>query len=256
MKYQFLKVQIMEDPIVLVTINRPQKRNALSIVLLGEIAHVFNEIQKHEAHRIIIINANGDVFSSGLDLYEAADPSLIEKGAMAVAALLTAIYTTPLVTIAAVQGDAIAGGAGIMAACDLAVVSKEAKVGFPETRRGIVAAQVATILGRQITMHHLRELLLTGELISSQRAYEMGLVNRVVPKDEVLNESKALAKQILKGAPQAIRATKQLIHSLDHADFGEDLKTALNVHRSARHTQEAREGIAAFLERRPPSWQN
>ena len=254
MKYQFLQVQILDDPIVLVTMNRPEKRNALSMDFLNELTLVFKEIQKHEDKRIIILKANGDIFCAGLDLIEVANTTLIEKNSAALATFLTTLYTSPLVTIAAVHGDAFGGGAGLAAACDLVVMGEKAKMGFPEIFRGVVATQVSTLLRRQILMRHVRELLLTGEILDSTRAYEIGLVNRVVPNSEVLNESRALANKILKGGPHALRITKQWLHSLDPSNFEEDLKTALATLRSVLHSKEAKEGIAAFLERRPPNW--
>jgi methylglutaconyl-CoA hydratase len=254
MKYQYLNIQMFDEGMVLVTLNRPKKRNALNIALLEELDSAFQEIQKYQMHRIVILTAVGEIFSSGLDLLEAANPTLIEKTSSAVAAVLTTIYTSPLVTIAAVQGDAIAGGAGLVAACDLAVMGADVKIGFPESRRGIVAAQVATLLCRQMSMRHVRELVLTGELISSKRAYEIGLINRIAPKGEILNESKLIAKQILKGAPQATKMTKYLLHCLDGTSFDKDLKTAIAIHHCARHSEEAKEGIEAFLEKRPPQW--
>lgn len=254
MSYQFISTQVMGPSILLVTLNRPEKRNALNIALMEEISFVFEELYKDLSQRVVILNAEGPSFCTGLDLGEVADVSLAEKSAMFVSRMLRAIYLSPLVTIAAVQGDAIAGGAGLVAACDIAIAAKEVRIGFPETRRGLVAAQVATLLHRQLRMRDVRELLLLGELIDSERAVSMGLFNRVVENSQLLIEAMQMANLVLKGAPKAVRETKHLLHSIDTSSFYDDLKTALTFHESARLSEEAIEGVKAFAEKRKPSW--
>ncbi|MBA3816576.1 MAG: enoyl-CoA hydratase/isomerase family protein [Parachlamydiaceae bacterium] len=239
---------------MMVTLNRPDKRNALNIALMEELSFTFEELYKDPSQRVVILNAQGASFCTGMDLHEAADSSLTEKSAMYVARLFRAIYLSPLVTIAAVQGDALAGGAGLVAACDIALATKEARFGFPETRRGLVAAQVATLLRRQIKMRDVRELLLMGESIDAQKAMEIGLINRVVEKEQLLIAATEIAHAVLKGAPAATRETKHLLHSLDTPSFYDELKLALSFHENARNSDEAKEGLAAFFEKRQPNW--
>lgn len=254
MSYQYLIVKGIGEAIVSVSLNRPEKRNALNMVLMEELSSVFEELQHHNSRRVVILSGQGSAFCSGLDLQEAADNTLVEKMAQHVARLLTAIFTSKLVTIAAVQGDAIAGGAGLVAACDYALIADGARMGFPETRRGLVAAQVATLLCRQMRMRDVRELLLFGELVDSQRAVAMGLVNRAAEQDVLMDEARNWADKVLLGAPEATRDTKRLLDKLDPANFFEDLEMALSFHQSARLSAEAREGVAAFLEKRLPEW--
>ncbi len=254
MAYKYLEVKDACASIAQITLKREEKRNALCLDLMEELTAAFEALAKQEAMRIVILQGTGSVFCAGLDLQESADHALVEKMAQHVARLLKTIYTSPLVTIAAVQGDAIAGGAGIVAACDYALLTKGARMGFPETKRGLVAAQVATLLCRQMRMRDVRELLLLGELVDSERAVAMGLANRQVDKDKLLPEAMRVAGLILQGAPTATKDTKRLLDNLDPANFFDDLEMALSFHQSARLSEEAKEGVAAFLEKRAPIW--
>src|SRR5258708_26259518 len=170
-----------------------------------------------------------------------------------VAKTLITLAETRLVTIAAVHGAAVAGGAGIMSACDFVVAAEKTKIGYPEVRRGLVAGLVMTFLRRQVGERNLRELVLGGELIDAERAREIGLVNRVVPRDELMAEAQKFADSVLQGAPNAIVQTKRLIEELWSTSVKEDVDLALKHHLQARESAEAREGIAAFNEKRRPN---
>ena len=172
-----------------------------------------------------------------------------------VARVLRAVYQVPQVTIAAVQGAAIAGGAGLMSACDVVVAAQDARIGYPEVRRGLVAALVMTLLHRQVRERDARELLLLGELISSERARQMGLVNRIVSTEHLMEEAMSLARTALQGGPQSIAQTKKVLDELWPSSFNQELDETLLHHLSARNSSEAREGVAAFLEKRTPKWQ-
>jgi methylglutaconyl-CoA hydratase len=159
------------------------------------------------------------------------------------------------VTLALVHGVALAGGAGLMMACDFAIATYDAKIGFPEVRRGLVAGLIMTFLRRQLRERDTRELLLGGEIITSERAQELGIVNRVVPKEALMAKAHQIAESVIKGGPEAIALTKQILDELWHRSVQEDLKTALKHHVRARQSKEASEGIQAFLEKRAPEWQ-
>jgi methylglutaconyl-CoA hydratase len=189
-----------------------------------------------------------------LDLKEAADPTKAHATAEMVARTLIAISQTRLITIAAVHGAAVAGGAGIMSACDFVVAAQGTKIGYPEVRRGLVAGLVLTFLRRQVGERNMRELLLGSELIKAERAKEIGLVNRVVAQDDLIGEAQKFADSVLQGAPKALAQTKRLIEELWWRSMKEDVDLALNYHMQARESDEAREGIAAFNEKRLPNW--
>src|SRR6201984_35737 len=200
--------------ITVLTLNRPERRNALTIELLSELNAAIKSASEQPQERVIILRGAGAAFCTGLDLKEAADQTKAHATAEMVANTLIRISQTRLVTIAAVHGAAVAGGAGIMSACDYVVAAERTKIGYPETRRGLVAGLVMTFLRRQLRERDMRELLLGGELINAKRALEIGLVNRVVPAEEVMNEALKFADSVLQGAPSAVLPTKQMIEEL------------------------------------------
>jgi len=240
--------------ITLVTLNRPERRNSLTIELLNELVAAVTAAASDTRQRVLILRGAGAAFCTGLDLKAAAAQTKVHATAEMVAKTLIAIAETRLVTIAAVHGAAVAGGAGIMAACDFVVAAEKTKIGFPEVRRGLVAGLVMTFLRRQVGERNLRELVLGGELIDAARAKEIGLVNRVVAPDELMNEAQRFADSVLEGAPNAIAQTKRLIEELWSSSVKEDVDLALKHHMQARESDEAREGIAAFNEKRKPNW--
>ena len=239
--------------ITLVTLNRPERRNALTIELLTELVAAI-KVASDEAHeRILILRGAGAAFCTGLDL-KAATPENAHATAEMVAKALLALSQTRLVTIAAVHGAAVAGGAGIMSACDFVVAAEGTKIGYPEVRRGLVAGLVMTFLRRQTGERNMSELLLGSELIAAERAKEIGLVNRVVSQENLMSEAQKFADSVLQGAPGALAQTKRLIEELWWRSVKEDVDLALKYHMQARESHEAREGIAAFNERLAPNW--
>lgn len=240
--------------ITIVTLNRPERRNSLTIELLNELIAAIKTASDQPEERVLILRGAGTAFCTGLDLKAAADQSKAHATAEMVAKTLITLAETRLVTIAAVHGAAVAGGAGIMSACDFVVAAEKTKIGYPEVRRGLVAGLVMTFLRRQVGERNLRELVLGGELIDAGRAKEIGLANRVVPSDELMNEAQKFANSVLQGAPHAIAQTKRLIEELWATSVREDVGLALKHHVQARESVEAREGIAAFNEKRKPNW--
>jgi methylglutaconyl-CoA hydratase len=239
--------------ITLVTLNRPERRNALTIELLTELVAAI-KVASDEAHeRILILRGAGAAFCTGLDL-KAATPENAHATAEMVAKALLALSQTRLVTIVAVHGAAVAGGAGIMSACDFVVAAEGTKIGYPEVRRGLVAGLVMTFLRRQTGERNMSELLLGSELIDAERAKEIGLVNRVVTQKNLMSEAQKFADSVLQGAPGALTQTKRLIEELWWRSVKEDVDLALKYHMHARESNEAREGIAAFNEKRLPNW--
>jgi len=239
--------------ITLVTLNRPERRNALTIELLTELVAAIKVASDEVHERILILRGAGAAFCAGLDL-KAATPENAHATAEMVAKALLALSQTRLVTIAAVHGAAVAGGAGIMSACDFVVAAEGTKIGYPEVRRGLVAGLVMTFLRRQTGERNMSELLLGSELIDAERAKEIGLVNRVVSPENLMSEAQKFADSVLQGASGALAQTKRLIEELWWRSVKEDVDLALKYHVQARESAEAREGIAAFNEKRPPNW--
>jgi len=240
--------------ITVVTLNRSERRNSLTIELLNELIAAIRVASDEPRERVLILRGAGAAFCTGLDLKEAADLKKAQMTAELVAKTLITLAETRLVTIAVVHGAAVAGGAGIMSACDFVVAAEKTKIGYPEVRRGLVAGLVMTFLRRQVGERNMRELVLGGELIDAERAREIGLVNRVVAPDQLLYEAQRFADSVLQGAPNALAQTKRLIEELWSTSVKEDVDLALKHHMQARESAEAREGIAAFNEKRPPNW--
>jgi methylglutaconyl-CoA hydratase len=240
--------------LTILTLNRPERRNALSLQLLSELISAIKMASDEPHERILILRGAGAAFCTGLDLKEASDQSKAHATADLVAKALIALSETRLITIAAVHGAAVAGGAGIMSACDYVVAAEKTKIGYPEVRRGLVAGLVMTFLRRQLRERDIRELLLGSDLIDAERAREMGLVNRVVPVKNVMTEAESFAEKVLQGAPGALVQTKRLIEEFWGRSVKSDVELALQHHMKARTSAEAREGIAAFNEKRSPNW--
>jgi methylglutaconyl-CoA hydratase len=249
-----LLIEKQTPQITVVTLNRPERRNALTIELLTELTAAINVVSDEPDQRVLILRGAGAAFCTGLDLREAADATKAHATAEMVANTLIAISQTHLITVAAVHGAAVAGGAGIMSACDFVVAAQGTKIGYPEARRGLVAGLVMTFLRRQVGERNMRELLLGSELMDAERARKMGLINRVVAQDELISEAQKFAESVLQGAPGALAQAKRLVEELWWRSVKEDVDLALKYHLQARESDEAAEGIAAFNEKRKPKW--
>ena len=247
-------VEKQTPQVTLVTLNRPERRNALTVELMTELTAAIEEATADASQRVLILRGAGLAFCTGLDLKEAAKMDKAHASAEMVAKTLVTLSQTRLITIAMVHRAAMAGGAGIMSACDFVIAAEGTKIGYPEVRRGLVAGLVMTFLRRQLRERDLRELLLTSEPIDAKRAQEIGLVNRVVPPNELENAARNITAAILQGAPRATTNSKRLIEELWSSSVAEDVAVALRHHMAARESEEAKEGIAAFLEKRSPKW--
>jgi len=253
-------VETIYPGVALVTLDRPLKRNALSIALLKQLVDAIDRLAADGQTRVAILRGAGAVFSAGLDLTEAANMSLVRESADCVAAALYTLRHSTIISIAAVHGGAYAGGAGLMAACDLAIGTTDVKIGFPEAQRGLLPALICDALRAKVRAGDLAELFLVGNAIDAKRAQQIGLLQRVTPPQSLLEEALTMAKGILAGGPQTIQMTKSLLRRT-YTD-GEDSQTvnrsvsadAIAEHVCARRSVEATEGLLAFREKRLPQW--
>ncbi len=241
------------DPrVAVLTLNRPDRRNALSIELMEALGRAFVAASADSGRRAVILLGAGPVFCAGLDFKEAQEASNSHRSANALASLYKSMCACPLVTIAAAHGSAFGGGAGLLAACDLAIGTEDLQLGYPEVRRGLVAALVSCLLRRQVPGRRLREMLLLGQTLAAGEALHAGLLNRVVAAESLLDEARLLAAAVMDCAPGAIARTKRLLDELDGLEA--DMARALDIHLHARDAGEAAEGISAFFEKRKPNW--
>jgi methylglutaconyl-CoA hydratase len=243
----------------MLTIQRPEKRNALSRALIAVLREAVERAADDPAARCMILTGSGPAFCAGMDLDElrgtvenSAEAELVWDDAQKLSELYHRIYELPKPTIAAVNGAAVAGGAGLVTVCDLAVSVPTAKFGYPEVRRGLVAAMVLPHLLRHVGERAARWMLLTGELISAEEALRIGLVNTVVEPDALMPTALQWAASINEGGPKALATTKELLRRCSvQAIPVEDLA---KVSAEPRLTDECRGGLIAFFEKKPAPW--
>jgi enoyl-CoA hydratase len=242
------------DGILTITINRPEARNAMTLAAAKLIAAALDELDSRDDLRIGILSGAGGTFCAGMDLkgfLRGERPSLPDRG---FGGLTRKPPRKPL--IAAVEGYALAGGFELVLACDLVVASEKAQFGVPEVKRGLAAAAGGLVrLPRQLPYRIALELVLTGDMFPATRAYEYGLINRLVPAGEALAEARKLAQTIAANGPLSVAASKRVVIESQDWSSAEvwDKQAALTEH--VFTSADAREGSAAFAEKRKPVWQ-
>jgi methylglutaconyl-CoA hydratase len=257
MPYETLKL-IRDDAVAVLTFNRPDKRNAISTPMIEEILSALKEIEESEA-RVCILTGAGSAFCAGMDLEGLRDlatqsPEENIEDSTRMAALFHRLYSFPKPLIAAVNGHAIAGGCGMATLCDFTLSAPTAKFGYTEARIGFLPAIVSVFLVRQIGEKPARDLLLTGRLVEAEEARRLGLVTQVVPREELLPHARELAQTLIANSPGSLSATKNLLVACAAPELDRQLKLAIEANARIRRTADFREGLSAFLEKRPPKW--
>lgn len=244
------------DAIAILTLNRPHVRNAMSTPLRIRFRQLVAELRDDPSIRVIIITGAGDkAFSTGADLKER--DRLTEEGFISQRALscAKAMIRYPKPVIAALNGDTIAGGFELAIACDFRIAAEEARFGLLEVKRGIFPGSGATaLLPRLIGVARAKELILTGRLISAQQALEMGLVGQLLPRSEVMDAAMSLAEELAAGPPLAIQQAKMVIELSDGMPLEASLQLANEAWNRCLHSEDRKEGIRAFVEKRPPNF--
>jgi methylglutaconyl-CoA hydratase len=255
--YTTLKLTF-EGKVATLTLSRAEKRNAISVLLIDEFLAALQEVERSAA-QVMILTAEGKAFSGGMDLEDLK--SLVTQTAeenqlhsQRIATLFRTLYDFPKTTIAAVNGPAIAGGAGLATLCDFTLASTAATFGYTEVRIGFVPAVVSSFLIRQIGEKYARDLLLTGRIISAEEAYRMGLVNEVVEPIKLMTGAQQLAEQLLENSPASLRATKALLRSYTKEGLDREIQSGMEANASVRMSPDFEEGVRSFLERRKPRW--
>ncbi len=247
-----------EGSLAVLTLNRPDKRNAISYELIAELLRALDEIEQSAA-QIVVLTGAGKAFCSGMDLDNlrsitgrTEEQNLADSGTMA--RLFRTLYEFPKVTIAAVNGAAVAGGCGLATLCDFTLASSEAKFGYSEVRIGFVPAIVSAFLLRQIGEKQARDLLLSGRIIGAEEAFRMGLANEIVAPEKLLARARDLAATLLSNSPASLLATKRLLKGHASESLERDIAAAVEANARIRHTADFREGVSSFLEKRDPRW--
>jgi len=247
-----------DDRVATLTLNRPEKRNAISFDLIDDLLRALDEVANSPA-LVLILTGAGKAFCSGMDLENlksliGRSPEQNLKDSETMVRLFRALYEFPKVTIAAVNGAAIAGGTGLAVLCDFTLAVPEAKFGYTEVRIGFVPAIVSTFLLRQVGEKHARDLLLTGRIIGVEEALRMGLINEVVPADQLMTRARELAAQIMENSPTSLVLTKRLLSEHARAELDAQIEAAVRENAAIRATKNFREGVTSFLEKRKPRW--
>ncbi|MFR9729385.1 enoyl-CoA hydratase-related protein [Saccharopolyspora sp. MS10] len=240
--------------IATITLDSPHNRNALSAQLRRELREHLTAALAEDPVRMIVLDHTGPVFCAGMDLKESRAAGAGAQGVRELPELLELLWTSPKPVLAKLAGPARAGGVGIVAACDLAVAADSSTFGFSEVRIGVVPAVISLTVLPRLHPRAAHELLLTGENFGAARAVEIGLLNSAVPAEELDAEVARYAGMLVRGAPNALAATKALLRRPRSADIAADFEEVLEL--SAQHfaSEEGQEGIRAFAEKRPASW--
>jgi len=255
----FKAIQLGYDGgIATITLNRPEKRNAISFELIDDLLHALDEVAKSQAI-VLIVTGAGKAFCSGMDLENlksllGRSPEQNLQDSQTMVRLFRSLYEFPKVTIAAVNGPAIAGGTGLALLCDFTLAVPEAKFGYTEVRIGFVPAIVSTFLLRQVGEKRARDLLLTGRIFGADEAAHMGLINEIVPVENLMARAHQLAALLMENSSASLRATKQLLTDHARTEIDVQIEAAVRENAAIRTTTDFREGISSFLEKRKPVW--
>ncbi|MFZ0770531.1 MAG: enoyl-CoA hydratase-related protein [Candidatus Sulfotelmatobacter sp.] len=241
-----------------ITLNRPDKRNAISFELIDDLLRALQEVETSDA-LVLIVTGAGKAFCSGMDLDNlniliGRSPEQNLRDSETMVRLFRTLYEFPKVTIAAVNGPAIAGGTGLALLCDFTLAVPEAKFGYTEVRIGFVPAIVSTFLLRQVGEKQARDLLLTGRIFGAEEAARMGLISEIVAPENLMTRARELAGLLMENSPASLRATKKLLSDHGRAELDAQIEAAVRENAAIRTTADFREGIVSFLEKRKPVW--
>lgn len=250
----------IENRIGFITLNRPEKRNAISPEMIAGLSKAFSEFESNEEVKVVVLRATGQAFCAGADLaylQEMQGYSFEENriDSHRLKMLFSQIYEFPKVVIAQVQGHALAGGCGLVTVCDFAFAANEAKFGYTEVKIGFVPALVSVFLSEQIGQALTAELLLSGGLITSAKATELGIITAEFPSEILEKKTLDFAQNLVVGnSTFAMQETKRLLRSLGQNSRHEALDRAAELNAQARSHKDCIKGIAAFLSKTKPDW--
>lgn len=245
------------DDIVTIRLHRPDVRNALNESLIAELTQAFAGLAA--SARVVILAGEGASFCAGADAQwmlrsKSFSREENERDAAALAALLKAVDECPCPVVARIAGAALGGGAGLVAACDIAVAEEGAQFGFPEVRLGLIPAVISTFVLARIGPRAARRYFVTGERFPASQALLVGLIHEVVPANALDSKIESIVREILQGGPRAVKAAKRLIRDIAGATRDRAIEETIRAIAEIRISPEAQEGLGAFLEKRKPNW--
>lgn len=256
--YEYLRIRT-DEAVTTVSLARPDSHNALNANLIGELTRVFDDLAGDEGVRVVVLAGEGRSFCAGADvgyMRDTADLSYEQnlEDAGRLGAMFRAVDECPKPVVAKIRGAAMGGGAGLVAAADVAVADEGARFAFSEVRLGIAPATIAPFVVRKIGASHARSLFLTGERFGAARAREIGLVHESVPSDDLDTAVEEKVGRLLQGGPQAQAAVKALLRQLESVEPMDAPGLMSRLISELRSGEEGQEGLAAFLEKRGPRW--
>ena len=251
----------VENKVLHITLNRPEKRNALNELMIKELRDIFLYFKDNDDIIGVSVTGSGESFCAGADLsylQSLIDKSYEEnlKDSINLKEMYWTIYNFPKPTVGLINGPAVAGGCGLMTVLDIAIASKNAIFGYPEVKIGFVASLVSVFLIETIGLAQTRKMLFTGELIDAAEAEKRGLIHQIVEEGELATVSEEIFSQIRKNSPQAIKQTKKLLHDHQGGMIEKRLEQACHFNAESRQTSDFKEGLKSFLEKRKPNWGN
>ena len=258
MEYSTLKFD-RDGQVATLTLNRPEKRNAISTPMIEDLVAALGAAEADKSVRVVILTGAGKAFCSGMDLEtlqalakQTAEQNLADSRRMA--KMFQLVYSFPKPLITAVNGAAIAGGCGLATLSDFTLAVPEAKFGYTEVRIGFIPALVSVMLRRQVGEKRARDLLLSGRIIDAAEAFRLGLVTEITPPDGLMKRAREVANTLLEASPTSLALTKRLLLRYDEEQLRRELELATQENAQIRATDDFREGLASFLEKRPPKW--
>lgn len=248
-----------DGPIAILTLARPDRHNAIDTAMIAELTAHFSALGSDDQVRVVILSGSGQSFCAGADLHwmrESLEWTHEQNiaDAHALAALFDAAWNLPKPLIGRINGAAVGGGAGLVACCDLAVATTSARFSFAEVKLGLVPAVIAQFVVPKIGVSHARALFVSGERITAERAFEIGLIHAITSSEDLDATVSTLARRMLASAPEAVAASKRIVDAVWTLERDAARQFVVEAIAAARSGPEGQEGISAFLEKRPPSW--
>ncbi len=257
--YKTIEYQV-DGKVATVKLNRPEIRNAFNWDMVEELFDAFRKIKADDSIRVVIFTGEGTCFCAGADLHWMGGVMDMPyednyKEAYELSELFYLIYSLPKPVVGRINGPAIGGGTGFVSICDIAVASENAKFSFSEVRLGLIPADISAFIFRKCGENNIRPYFLTGRRLEANDALEAGLVDEVVAPDALNDAVNNYVEQLLAGGPNALKACKDLLEKVPQMNFDEAKEYTADVLAKLRKSAETQEGIAAFLEKRKPEWQ-